>query len=69
MNTLCFDNVKWGFPLLEKCGIIIAGKSAEQIFTASLSCALRSCIIDGFAKTKEIQKVYDFLEKEEQCSK
>ena len=29
---------------------MIAGKSAKQIFTASLSCALRSCIIDGFAK-------------------
>ena len=32
------------------CGIVIAGKFAKQIFTASLSCALRSCIIDGFAK-------------------
>ena len=31
-------------------GIMIAGKSVKQIFTASLSCALRSCIIDGFAK-------------------
>ena len=30
---------------------MIAGKSAKQIFTASLFCALRSCIIDGFAKT------------------
>ena len=55
--------------MCDKYGIMIAGKSAKQIFTASLFCALRSCIIDGFAKTKEIQKVADFLEKEEQCSK
>ena len=50
-------------------GIMIAETSAKQIFTASLSCALRSCIIDGRAKTKGTQKVTDFLGEEEQRSK
>ena len=50
-----------GFANRRKCGIMIAGKFAKQIFTASLFCALRSCIIDGFAKTKDSRNVTDIL--------
>ena len=39
---------------------MIAGKLAPQIFAVSLPRALRSCIVDGFAKIGKIQKIIDF---------
>ena len=50
-------------------GIIFTESLASQAFERRSTALCADCDIDGFAKIKAAQKVADFLEKEERCSK